>query len=205
MKKKKTRHRTIERLRVPLRSLADGASKNDVTWKVFRSTYERLLKLPPQARQASSASTPSCTRKLILELTLAFGSAVFSLSQPCYSLFVQFTWFVDASPSHSGHSLSSVSVSPSSPDPLFASLTAILASSSRSGAPVRAARARELSRPKAERTKGRSDWLALKLRDWLNLFYVSISISWGRRVGSEERKLRGSRCLTYTRMPCNAS
>ena len=34
---------------------------------------------------------------------------------------------------------------------------------------------------------GRGDWLALKLRDWLNLFYVSISIS-PARDGGEHRK-----------------
>lgn len=55
--------------------------------------------------------------------------------------------------------LATVSLSlshPPAPVPLSPhSLTAILASSSRSGAPVRAARARELSRPKAERTRSR--------------------------------------------------
>jgi len=65
----------------------DGAYKNDVTtWKVFRSTYKRLLKLPPQARRASSASTPSCTRKLVLQLALSFGpNGILSLSSAILS------------------------------------------------------------------------------------------------------------------------
>lgn len=149
--------RGVRRSRAPLLSLADdGAYKDDVTtWKVFRSTYERLLKLPPQARRASSASTPSCTRKLILQLALASGPTALFLSRPLMVLSPQaLRKLIDASLSHPSHLLS-IFVSPSRPMSLSPplSLAAILASSSRSGAPVRAARARELSRPKAERTR----------------------------------------------------
>lgn len=111
------RDRGVRRSRAPLRSLADdGAYKDDVTtWKVFRSTYERLLKLPPQARRASSASTPSCTRKLILQLALASGPTALFLSRPLMVLSPQaLRKPFDASLSHPSHLLS-IFVSPSRP------------------------------------------------------------------------------------------
>lgn len=84
------------------------------------------------------------------------------------------------------------------------SLTAILASSSRSGAPVRAARARELSRPKAETDEelreGVIDWRWNFATDWIffTFQYRYPGPRW-RRAARRKRKKKAPRVdILYT-------
>lgn len=147
-------------------------------WRAARRKGRRNAKGFPvgvrAATEAPAASTASfqCvdsvvqpkahspTRSLVLPLALYFLSPTLPnshslslaphLSRPV-ALPVALSLPVSLSSPPSLASSLSLSLSP----PAFPSPTAILASSSRSGAPVRAARARELSRPKAERARDR--------------------------------------------------